>query len=276
MNQATPSRIPLRNPEEGAGDPPHVSFVIPAFNEEGILQETLETAHRFFSSRPYTYELLPIDDGSGDSTYEIASRFAETVTECRPIRNDENRGKGYTVRRGIEEARGDLVIFSDADLSTPVEESEKLLEQLNHGYDLVIGSRDLPGSDVRIRQPWYRETMGKIFNRIVRILVVGGFQDTQCGFKGFRREKILPVVRQLRINTFSFDVEILFVAKQLGLRIREEPVIWVNNPDTRVNALTDSIRMFIDLFKIRYYHLRGCYRKPAEELSSVHDGKIPR
>jgi len=253
-----------------------VSFVIPAYNEEGVLRYTLETAHRYFRSIPVTFELLPIDDGSEDDTFGIASRFAGTHPECRPIRNEVNRGKGFSVRRGIEEARGELVIFSDADLSTPIEETAKLLKQLDAGFDMVIGSRDMPDSDVRVRQPWYRETMGKIFNRIVRILVVGGYSDTQCGFKGFRRDKMLPVTSRLRIDTFSFDVELLFVASRLGLKIREEPVTWLNNPDTRVNALTDSARMFVDLFLIRYYHLKGYYQNPVDDNSPVRNGEVPR
>ncbi len=258
------------------GDAPCVTFVIPAYNEEAVIRSTLETAHRWFIASGRTFEIVPIDDGSDDNTFRIAEEFARAHPTCRPLRNGINRGKGFTVRRGIEEARGEFVLFSDADLSTPIEEAEKLLGRLEEGFDIVIGSRDLPDSDVRVRQPWYRETMGKIFNRIVRLLVVGGFHDTQCGFKAFRKAKMSGVTRVLRIDTFSFDVEIIFVARRFGLRIVEEPVIWLNNPDTRVNALTDAVRMFIDLFLIRYYSFKGCYGKPARGSAPVRNGKVTR
>ncbi len=242
----------------------HLSLVIPAFNEEEILLDTLEKVHSYLEMQSYTAEIIPIDDGSSDRTSAVAEEFARTHPSCRPLRNSGNRGKGYTVRRGIREARGEIVLFTDADLSTPIDQVDRLLARFSEGYDVVIGSRDLPDSDIRVHQPWYRETMGKIFNRIVRMVVLGGYADTQCGFKAFRRARLGPLVNLLRIDTYSFDVEILFLSRLHGLRIKEEPIVWVNHPDTRVNALTDSTRMFIDLFLIRYYHLRGFYRRPSE------------
>ncbi|MFH1680830.1 MAG: dolichyl-phosphate beta-glucosyltransferase [Candidatus Eisenbacteria bacterium] len=246
------------------GDEPGLSVVVPAYNEEEVLSSTLERIHAYLSARGGSFEVLPIDDGSRDGTSRIARAFAEAHPECRPLRNETNRGKGYTVRRGIEEARGEFVLFSDADLSTPIDEAEKLLAELERGIDLSIGSRDLPGSDVRVRQPWYRETMGRIFNRIVRLLVLPGFADTQCGFKAFRRSAVLPLLPLLRIDRYSFDVEILFVARRLGLEVREVPVVWVNRTDTRVDPLRDAFRMLVDLLRIRYYDWSGCYQKRGE------------
>ncbi len=248
---------------EGEVAGPLLSVVLPAYNEEKVLPATLERIHAFLSSRGGPFEILPIDDGSADSTSSVAAAFAATRPECRPLRNDSNRGKGYTVRRGIAESRGEYVLFSDADLSTPIEEADRMLAELERGADVVIGSRDLPESDVRVHQPWYRETMGRVFNRIVRTIVLSGFVDTQCGFKAFRRSALLPLLPLLRIDRYSFDVEILFVARRHALEVREVPVVWVNRADTRVDPLRDSTRMLVDLFRIRYYDFLGRYRKPA-------------
>ncbi|MFH1277027.1 MAG: dolichyl-phosphate beta-glucosyltransferase [Candidatus Eisenbacteria bacterium] len=242
-------------------DVPRLSVVIPAFNEERVLGGTLENVHRWLETQGFPFEVVPVDDGSADGTHRVACEFADFHPECRPLRNPENRGKGFSVRRGIEEARGEFVIFSDADLSTPIEETPKFLRALEGGADIVIGSRDLPNSDVRVHQPWYREMMGRVFNRIVRLLVIRGFVDTQCGFKAFRRSAMLPLLPMLRIDRYSFDVEMLFVARHVGLRLRELPVVWINNEDTRVDPLRDASRMFVDLLRIRYYHVFGRYRR---------------
>jgi len=251
------------------GREPVLSVVIPAYNEGRVLRASLERIHTYLSGRSEPFEILPVDDGSSDDTAAVAAAFASDHPECRPLRNQENRGKGYSVRHGFAEARGRYVLFTDADLSTPIEEATKILTHLERDYDMVIGSRDLPDSDVRVHQPWYRETMGRIFNRIVRLLVVRGFVDTQCGFKGFRREAFLPALPLLRIERYSFDVEMLFVAQRMGLRIAEIPVTWVNCLDTRVDPLRDATRMFIDLLRIRYYHICGRYRP-------VRPGPAPR
>jgi len=251
---------------QSPGSPPRLSVVVPAFNEEKVLPASLERIHAYLSGRGAPFEILAIDDGSGDETSRLARAFAERRPECRPLRNETNRGKGYTVRRGIEEARGAFVLFSDADLSTPIEEAEKLLAALEAGCDLAIGSRDLPGSDVRVRQPWYRETMGRVYNRIVRLLSLSGFSDTQCGFKAFRRSALLPLLPLLRIDRYSFDVEILFVARKHGLAVREIPVVWINREDTRVDPLRDASRMLVDLLRIRYYDWAGRYRKRGERF----------
>lgn len=241
---------------------PRISVVIPAYNEERVIAPSLEEIHAWLASRGEPFEILPVDDGSSDSTFEVSRRFAEGRPECRPLRNETNRGKGYSVRRGIEEARGEFVLFTDADLSTPIGETTKLIAALEAGADVAIGSRDLPDSDVRVHQPWYRETMGRVFNRIVRVLVLRGFVDTQCGFKAFRRSTVRPLLPFLRIDRYSFDVEILFVAALWGLGLREVPVTWINNEDTRVDPLRDSTRMLVDLLRIRYYHISGRYRRP--------------
>ncbi|MBN1825968.1 MAG: glycosyltransferase family 2 protein [Candidatus Eisenbacteria bacterium] len=251
---------------------PHLSVVIPAFNEEGVILSSLDKVHAYLSGRDYPFEILPVDDGSTDRTSELALDFAERHEACRPIRLPRNLGKGGAVRKGFEEARGRFILFTDADLSTPIHEIERFLRLLEEGYHVVIGSRDLPDSDVRVHQPWYRETMGKVFNRIVRVIVLRGFRDTQCGFKAFDRESVLPILNAMRINGFAFDVEMLYLARKMGLRLREEPITWMNSPDTRVDAVHDASRMFVDLLRIRYYDVFGRYRLPDRGLSSV-DGR---
>jgi dolichyl-phosphate beta-glucosyltransferase len=171
--------------------------------------------------------------------------------------NEQNRGKGYSVRRGALEAAGEVVLFSDADLSTPIEEVEKLERALRDGADVAIGSRALAESDIQIRQPFYRERMGKVFNLLVRLLVFPGISDTQCGFKAFTREATREIFSRQTLPGFAFDVEILYIARLLRCRVKEVPVIWRDSPQTKVGALRDSFRMFRDILKVRRIHKRG-------------------
>jgi dolichyl-phosphate beta-glucosyltransferase len=170
-----------------------------------------------------------------------------------------NRGKGFSVKNGFMHAKGKLLVFSDADLSTPIEEVSKLLNYYNEGYDVVIGSRGMKDSDIQIHQPWYRELMGRIFNFFVVLLAIHGFKDTQCGFKGFRREAALEICMRQRMEGFSFDVEMLYIAKKLGYRIKEVPIQWFDSPQTKVNTLKDSRKMFMDLLRVRINDWKGVY-----------------
>ena len=229
----------------------YLSIVIPAYNEEKRIGRTLEEIMSYLKTKGYEYEIIVIDDGSTDSTREIIRKFEGKDSRLRVIENKIGKGKGYSVRRGMLEARGIFALFSDADLSTPIEEIEKLIYWLGKDYDIAIGSRDLPDSQVEIHQSFLREGMGKIFNKIMNLIVFTGFKDTQCGFKCFKRHVVNEVFSKQRINGFAFDVEIIQIAMQHGFRIKEVPVRWLNSPYSKVNVMRDPVIMLYDLFKIR-------------------------
>jgi dolichyl-phosphate beta-glucosyltransferase len=229
--------------------------VIPAYNEGKRLPPTLEKIQRHLKGQPH--EIVVVDDGSGDDTAARAEAAGVIV-----LRNEGNRGKGYSVRRGMLHARGDRRLMTDADLSTPIEEVDRLLSLIDEGYDVVIGSRALPGSNIEVRQPWYRENMGRLFNLCVRVLAVPGLQDTQCGFKLFTAEAAETAFRAARLDGFSFDVEALFVARRRGCRIAEVPVTWRNDEASRVDTFRGAVA-FLDLARIRLNQWRGAYDAPA-------------
>jgi dolichyl-phosphate beta-glucosyltransferase len=236
-----------------------LSVVIPAYNEEQRLGKTLQTVVAYLRQQPYPAEILVVDDGSQDGTAEAAQVFQGASPPVRVLRNGRNRGKGFSVRHGFEQARGAYLLFTDADLSTPIDELDKLLAALREPADIAIGSRALPASRVEVHQPWYREAMGRLFNRLVRALAVPGIRDTQCGFKCFRREAALEICRRMTRERFGFDVEMLYLARRLGYRVREVPVIWRHSPQSRVRLLRDALSMLVDLGRIRWYALRGRY-----------------
>jgi len=236
-----------------------ISVVIPAFNEELRIAGTIQSVHDYLQKRYASYEIVVVDDGSTDATGTIVAALAKERNNLRLVRQAANSGKGLTVKAGIFAASGNIIIMSDADLSTPIEESEKLLSYYEEGYDVVIGSRGLKEADIVVRQPWYRGRMGKIFNLFVRLLVIGEFRDTQCGFKMFRRDVARELFSRCRINHFCFDVEILFIAKKRGFSIKEVPIRWINSPDSKVKIFKDSLRMLIDLVIIRANSYRGFY-----------------
>ena len=243
--------------------PMDISLVIPAYNEEKRLGATLDRILAYGREKGHDQEILVVDDGSTDNTAALVEAYADRG--IRLLKNPGNRGKGYSVRHGMLEATRDLVLFSDADLSTPIEEMEGLAAPVLAGEaDGAIGSRAVTGSNVEVSQPLYRVAMGKIFNKFVRAIAVGGFADTQCGFKLFTRDAARAVFSRQTFEGFSFDVEVIFIARNLGLRIAEVPVRWVNSPETKVSACMDSLRMFLDLFKVRWNHLRGKYRNQKE------------
>jgi dolichyl-phosphate beta-glucosyltransferase len=241
-------------------EPLDVSIVVPAFNEEQRLPKTLQSIRAYLKSHSFRAEVLVVDDGSTDATAKVVEGFRTGFPEMRLISNGRNRGKGFSVRHGMLEARGEFALFTDADLSAPIEEADKLLAVLSDGaYDGAIGSRALDRSLIEIHQPALRERAGIIFNRLVRQITGLPFQDTQCGFKAFRREKARVIFEQQRTEGFGFDPEILFLALRKGLRIAEVPVRWAHNPATRVNMLGDSLRMFVDLLVIRWNAFMGRY-----------------
>jgi len=235
----------------------YLSVIIPAFNEEKRIGITLERLYGFLRNKNYDYEVILVDDGSTDSTVNIAdqSKLAQK-NKLRLLSNGANRGKGFSIRNGMMNARGQYVLFSDADLSTPIEEMDKLFSFLVKDYDIAIGSRGIQGADVREHQPFYREWMGKIFNFFVQIFVFKGIFDTQCGFKLFKAHVAKKIAPCLKINGFSFDVELLYVAKRRGYKIKEVPVVWINSPKSKVRPVFDSLMMFKELLSVRKKHGR--------------------
>ena len=271
-----------------------LSVIVPAYNEESRIRETLITIRAFLESRidPYgtgdgspflmggrlsrismtsdslalmrgASEIIVVDDGSTDRTSRIAAEVLLGRPNDRILSRGINRGKGYSVREGMLAASGKLILFSDADLSTPIGEFEKLFAGIQNGCDIVIGSRALPGSDIRRRQNPVRERMGKMFNVLVRTFVLKGIRDTQCGFKLFRREAAVDVFSRLLLTGFSFDVEALFVARRLGYKIGQVPIIWINSPESKVRLFYSSAAMLRDLFRIRRLHRKLKPRAPA-------------
>ena len=212
----------------------------------------------------YVWELIIVDDGSQDETWNMVQTYTLQSTHAarvRILRNKVNRGKGFSVRRGFLEAQNEIVLFSDCDLSTPIQDIHKLLAPIrDSAADAAFGSRALLQSKIDIHQPWFREFGGKCFNRLVRLITGLPYKDTQCGFKVFRREPFVSVFERQCLERFGFDVEILYLARKGGLRLIEVPVVWSHCEDTRVHFLKDSLSMFLDLWRIRWNDLRGRYK----------------
>ncbi len=238
----------------------HLSVVIPAFEEAARIGPTLEQVRGYLQDQSFDSEVVVVVDGGRDGTLALVRAAMAEWPALRVLDNDVNHGKGYSVRRGMLAARGRYLLFSDADLSTPIAEVGRLIAALEAGGDIAIGSRAIAGSDVRVRQVWWRQSMGRVFNHIVRLVAVPGIRDTQCGFKCFRRDVAHRIFTLQRITRFSFDVELLWIARKLGYRVVEVPVIWVNDPSSRVHPVTDSLRMLVDLARLRYHDVRGAYR----------------
>jgi dolichyl-phosphate beta-glucosyltransferase len=236
---------------------PFLSIVVPAYNEAPRIRDTLSKVSHLKELSPYQVELIVVDDGSADQTVEIVSEFPG----IRLVRNDRNHGKGFTVRHGALEARGEFVLFTDADLSAPIEEVDKLLSALqSSAADAAVGSRALKRELIGIRQPLFRDLGGRFFNLLVRIFTGLRLRDTQCGFKLFKSSSTRRAFEQMGIEGFGFDPELLFLIERNGGRIVEVPVRWNNNPATKVRFLRDSTRMFLDLIAIRWRAFTGKYQ----------------
>jgi dolichyl-phosphate beta-glucosyltransferase len=241
----------------------YLSVVIPAYNEEVRIGSALRVLHAYLQQQPYAAEIIVVDDGSQDGTASTVSAFNPAPPPIYLFQNGRNHGKGFSVRQGFLRARGEYLLFSDADLSTPIEEVEKLFVALREPCDIAIGSRALPGSRVEVHQPRYREHMGRLFNLVVQMVAVPGIQDTQCGFKCFRREAALAISERMTAERFGFDVEMLYLARQLGYRVREVPVVWRHSSQTRVRLWQDSVSMLGELLRIRWNNLCGRYDRPT-------------
>lgn len=236
---------------------PGLSVVIPAYNEARRLPATLAVLREFCRSRRSGCEVILVDDGSTDRTAEVARPFLRTIPGLQVLRNPENRGKGAAIQRGVAAAKGQRILFTDADLSTPITELTKLESALDQGADVAIASRAIRGAQVRVHQPFYREGMGKVFNRLVQWWLLPGVQDTQCGFKLFQRDWAHRLFLDLTIPGFGFDAELLYLARRAGARVQEVPVEWRNAVDSKVSPLRDATRMFFDLLRIRWRHRRA-------------------
>jgi len=234
-----------------------ISIIIPAYNEEKRLPASLAAVREYLRKSSWKFaEIVVVDDGSRDRTVEVAR-----AAGVRLLQNPGNRGKGYSVRHGMMQSLGEWRLFTDADLSAPIEESDKLISALKNGYDVAIGSRALNRSLISTHESPFREFAGIIFNKIVRVVLWLPFVDTQCGFKAFRRERCRIIFELQRIEGFGFDPELLYLARHYGLRAIEIPVRWGHSPDTKVSMLRDSFKMFIDIFVIRWNALSGKYAR---------------
>jgi dolichyl-phosphate beta-glucosyltransferase len=227
-----------------------LSVVVPCYNEERRLPVALAVAKRYLERSERAFELILVDDGSTDQTGKIIRKAAETLPYVRPVRVLPNRGKGRAVTEGVLSSRGDLVLVSDVDFSAPIDELPRLEEAIIQGADVAIGSRAKRGAR-EVLQPLHRQLMGKTFNLIVQSLLLPGIWDTQCGFKLFKGEVARELAPSLQIEGFAYDVELLYLAKLAGYRIREIPVRWINSDTTRVSPLRDSTRMLRDVVKLR-------------------------
>lgn len=247
---------------------PFLTVIIPAYNEERRLPTTLERISAYLATCSFPSELFIVDDGSQDHTASVVEAFAKTHPNVNLIRND-HRGKGFAVRTGMLAAHGNIMLFCDADLSTPIEELEQLLPWFERGYDIVIASREGLGAQ-RVKEPFYRHMMGRVFNFIVRTLAVKDIQDTQCGFKAFRDDAARQVFRRVLLYgnnskpvsgamVTAFDVEALFLGAKMCFRIKEVPTKWIYSNESRVSPLRDSLRNLRDVIMVRWNDARGLY-----------------
>lgn len=239
-----------------------ISVVVPAYNEEDRLEPTVRDAVAYFRGREAAVEILVVDDGSRDATATLVRGLGVSFPEVRLIRLPANAGKGYAVRAGVVNAHGRLVLFADADGATPIAEIERLEAAIDAGADVAIGSRATESDGVRVNARFYRRVIGRAFHYLVETLTVSGFQDTQCGFKLFRGDVAQDLFTRMRMKGFSFDVEVLLMAQRQGYSVSEVGVNWTHQPGSRVNLVTDSLRMARDLFIIRGNMIRGWYDQP--------------
>jgi glycosyltransferase involved in cell wall biosynthesis len=236
---------------------PFLSIVIPAYNEENRLPETLEQVLAYLKKQPFPSDVIVVENGSSDGTFEVARKFAEQHANLYVIKNDQ-RGKGLAIQRGVKEAKGEYVLLCDADLSMPVEEISKFLPPQLNNVDIAIASREAPGA-VRYNEPYYRHFTGRVFNTLIHLLVLPGLQDTQCGFKCIRAEVARDIFPYQTLTGWAFDVELLYIARHHGYQIVEIPIDWYFNADSKISVLRDSLRMFLDLLLIRRNARRGLY-----------------
>jgi dolichyl-phosphate beta-glucosyltransferase len=235
------------------------SFVIPAYNESVRLRPTLDEILRYTREQNWNAEILVVNDGSSDDTARIVREYGKLHPQVLLVENPGNRGKGYSVRNGMVHALGDIVLFTDADLSSPMSEASKLFDAIEQGADIAIGSRWIRTELQTERQPLYRQLFGRIFNLALRVILGLNFADTQCGFKAFRRDAVQVIFPQQRIERWGFDPEILYLARRAGMRVEEVPVLWAHSEGTRLHPFRDGMRMFVEVLRIRWNAMTGDY-----------------
>jgi dolichyl-phosphate beta-glucosyltransferase len=230
-----------------------LSIVIPALNEEIRIKPTLDSILSYLKTRSLHFEIIVVDDGSHDHTLKVCAEKLKSYRH-QLVSNGTNYGKGYSVKKGVAAAEGQTILFTDADLSTPIEELDKMLDMIDRGCDVVIGSRAVPMSNVLVRQNPLRELMGKTFNKIAHALAFRDIQDSQCGFKLFKAKPAKDLFKRQKLRGFCFDAEILFLAQKRGYRVKEVGVRWLNSPESKVRIVSDSLQMLWDLARIRWLH----------------------
>ena len=240
-------------------EPLTLSIILPAYNEAARIGASLDKITEYAQQHAWTVEVIVVNDGSTDNTADIVREYGERFPWFRLIENPGNRGKGFSVRNGMLHARGDILLFSDADLSSPIQEADKLVAALEARADMAIGSRWVRKELQVVRQPLRRRILGRLFNLALRMILGLNFKDTQCGFKAFRRSAAELVFTQQQVETWGFDPELLYLAKKAGLRIAEVPVYWAHSEGTRLHPLRDGMRMFAQLFQIRWNAITGKY-----------------
>lgn len=239
----------------------YLSIIIPSYNEEKRLPKTLQSVGAYLKRQSWRYEVIVVSDGSQDRTAEVTRELMAQMPHLRVIDNKENHGKGYVVRQGMLEAKGKYRLFTDADNSTSIDQVEKMLPFFERGYEIVIGSRDVKGAVIATSQSRWRVLLGDIFNLIVQTISgLWGIWDTQCGFKGFSQKAVEDIFPRLTIDRWAFDVEILAAAKKLKYKIKEIPVVWINDPNSKVK-LSGMVKMLSEVFQIRWNLLRNIYAR---------------
>lgn len=245
-----------------------LSVVIPAYNEESRLPRTLGLVYEYLKAREKSFEILVVDDGSHDNTAQLVLDLAKEKSELRLHSYQPNQGKGYAVRQGMLQARGEHILINDADGASPIQEVERLEKALEGGADIAIGSRAKPDESRKVEAQLHRKFIGNTFNAIVQGLLLPGFYDTQCGFKLFKRQAARDIFSVNKINGFAFDVEILYIAKIRPYKVLEVAINWTNMEGSKVNVLVDSPKMFLEVLKIALNAAFGVYRSKAAQIAS--------
>lgn len=247
------------------------SIIIPAYNESERIVASLDKILAYIAEQNWTAEVVVVNDGSKDNTADIIRGYMRQHQNVRLLENPGNKGKGYSVRHGMLEARGDILLLSDADLSSPIYEAPKLFDAIeNGGADIAIGSRWLQKETQTVRQPFYRQVSGRVFNLMLRVVLGLKQKDTQCGFKAFTRKAAMSIFPPQKIERWGFDPEILFLANKFGLKTVEVPVEWANDDRSKINPLTDGFRMFTEMMRVRWYSISGAYsQRPSEAAAKI-------
>ncbi len=248
----------------------YYSFIIPAYNESERLATSLPKVFAYIGEQQLHAEVIVVNDGSSDDTADVTRSFARRCPEIRLLENPGNRGKGYSVRNGMLHAKGDVLLFTDADLSSPIYEASKLFAAIEGGADVAIGSRWLQAEMQTERQPWHRQLYGRLFNLGLRIVLGLKYRDTQCGFKAFTRAAAQTVFSRQRIERWGFDPELLFLADKFKLRTVEVPVEWAHDHRSKIKPVRDGVKMGVEMLEVRWNDLRGLYKHPSMAIEEPH------